>query len=1371
MQWQADASVLLCVDLVGFTAMTDHAVERDLFGAEEMAAFVGDYVGAVVGIVRSHGGEVSAIAGDAIWAAWRSPSERLEEIAFAAVTAALVAHRQAALWAANGRSVNFRAALGAGTLRHLRLGGHRGEWHSVFTGAPVSQIAGIEPLADAGQVVLSGEALALLRGRWRGTLLPGGAARLVDLSPDPATGKDASPVAPTISAANADGSALAGAGSPPPLLRTYGGQFSRELANYAGLPAVASERSERLAKADGIAAHQDSEFRTLSVVFLRFSSEASVPQLQAAVCGVQSLCEQFQGALYQALVDERGATIIAVFGLPGMAHEDDASRALRLSLATEGLIRDLGLSPAIGVTTGRMFCLPAMDPRSQPFTIVGPAINLAARLTESGRPVLCDEATLLGASAYCAIDREPLPPLTLKGKREPVTSFAPSKVTPRASGRSSRGTRALIGRRRELALLEQAISRLHAGRGGVVFVEGEAGIGKSMLTAAAASLAEAAGCRCLVGAAEPLGSSSAYYPWREIYRQLFGLDREATAAEGDDIRLSIESTLGVDAPLAPLLEPLLGVVLTDTPDSALLIGEARAERLRRLLTDRLVAESVRRPVCVVLEDMHWCDSGSWLLLERLVEAQAAILFVLSSRPLDSPTEAAGRVVASTDLIRMTLPALSEADCEALLTSLWNVQAVEKDVVALVLARSNGNPFFVVELARTLDEHGIVTRAPDRATIATSVALAEADVDASMRRRGLPATLEGIILARLDRLAAFQREMLRAASVLGRRFSLVELAALVTFESDTSHDVMVDALATLGFVTRVSGSSPARYEFQHAVLRDVTYHATSLAERRRLHRLAADWLSQSIEGRSGQIDAVVGHHFAEAEECAPAIQYLTNAGEQALKAYANVEAARLFERTLTLESRRARVATVDAVERANDASRRLSLAQAQMRLSRYAEARGNAESGLRLMGFPVPQGKPRLCAAIGAELIQQGLPRRRSARMPAGSSPAAGASVCQAFESLVEVYFFMGDSLPAVYSALRTLNLAECLGVSGELARGQATLAGILSFTPLRAVAERYRRRALATVEDLAEPAATVWVSMVVALSLVGSGQWRRARLLLEHAASAARQIGDMRRWRDAVENIAGIDACRGEWGAALDGVAAMQQSAHQDKDRRCLVSSLREQGFYYAHTAQWDGMTECIARLQHELGRGLTAEAAAARQDLLALEATLALEQGDADGARVAADTALAEMSRTEGLTFPFSYWAPFLVTRVFLNLWSLAAPGSAEASARAQSARSACRIVAREASVHAIARPALLVCRGVSSSLAGQPRRARRALERAAADANRLEMPYEIALAAEQLARLSGDDRPPSPHLTGLPLFRAAGGIRMAGAGSSRPL
>ena len=217
-------------------------------------------------------------------------------------------------------------------------------------------------------------------------------------------------------------------------------------------------------------------------------------------------------------------------------------------------------------------------------------------------------------------------------------------------------------------------------------------------------------------------------------------------------------------------------------------------------------------------------------------------------------------------------------------------------------------------------------------MSTEVLLAGTDLDAVLEARGIPATLEGAIVARLDRLSHVQQVVIRAASVVGRTFDLAALrAALPASAQATLLERDVEALVEEGLVApaRTSLSAPA-YEFRHVLLRDVAYHGMSFAERRVLHKAVALWMEQTAEGRAGVLDTLLGYHFREAGETEPAARYLARAGEAAVKSYSNKEAATLLASAIMLEQD----AHATKAVRDTRGALELLLGRAYLALSRY-----------------------------------------------------------------------------------------------------------------------------------------------------------------------------------------------------------------------------------------------------------------------------------------------------------------------------------------------------------------------------------------------------------------------------------------------------
>jgi class 3 adenylate cyclase len=262
-----------------------------------------------------------------------------------------------------------------------------------------------------------------------------------------------------------------------------------------------------------------SELRSVSVLFLRLPglddiSSATLEQAQQLVGVVQEALYEYEGSLNKVGVDDKGATLVAAFGLPPVAHEDDPVRAVQAALGIQARLRRRGLRPALGLATGRVFCGSVGSARRREYTMIGGVVNLAARLMQAADDeLLCDAATRQATQAKLAF--EAMAPRWLKGWPEPVVVFRPhGQSLARARSRS------LVGRVREQDLLAERLIGLRQGRGGTVLGEGEAGIGKSRLIDGLVEQAAGAPVRTLGGAADAVRSTTPYHAWRPVFESV-----------------------------------------------------------------------------------------------------------------------------------------------------------------------------------------------------------------------------------------------------------------------------------------------------------------------------------------------------------------------------------------------------------------------------------------------------------------------------------------------------------------------------------------------------------------------------------------------------------------------------------------------------------------------------------------------------------------------------------------------------------------------------------------------------------------------------------------------------------------------------------
>jgi hypothetical protein len=352
---------------------------------------------------------------------------------------------------------------------------------------------------------------------------------------------------------------------------------------------------------------------------------------------------------------------VAALGLPPLAHEDDAARGVQAALAMRQALAELGLGCAIVVASGRAFCGEIGSRQRREYTMIGDVVNLAARLmqaaaTADDRPpttadtrssvvggrssILCDEATAQAAQSRMAF--EPLDPIAVKGKAEPIAIYRPLRTaTIQSKNQNAKSQVALVGRAAEqAALAEQLQALLRAGQGGVALIESEAGMGKTRLIEATCDLAAELGIMVLLGAGDPMEQATPYFAWRDIFSQLLDLGALETPAAQRRRVLDLLANDPDLLPLAPLLGAVLPLDLPETPATAQLGARARAEATRDLLLrllqrnpDARRGAAGRAPTLVVLEDAHWLDSASWALAQAAGQRVRGLLLMLGLRPL------------------------------------------------------------------------------------------------------------------------------------------------------------------------------------------------------------------------------------------------------------------------------------------------------------------------------------------------------------------------------------------------------------------------------------------------------------------------------------------------------------------------------------------------------------------------------------------------------------------------------------------------------------------------------------------------------------------------------------------------------------------
>lgn len=1284
---------VLFVDVSGFTRLTERLSRLGARGSEQLSEIVDACFGRMTSRVGELGGDVIAYAGDAMLAMWPAASEReLERATCLAAQAALRAQADQAIGEdVASEALRLRASVACGPLDLVEVGGVDGRWQYLVSGTPLAAVFEADARAGPGDVTLAPAAARLLGARCVGSDLPDGHLRLTDI---------ARPIFPEVRTR--------------PAIPAHRVEDIR-----ACVPGFIGSRIE--------AGHTDwlAEFRTISVVFVTLREaddrtadsgdglHQAVDGLQDAVAATQQAIESADGFVYQALVDDKGMSLVAAFGLPSQAYENDAARAVRSAMSAQAGLIDLGWTSSAGVATGLAFTgIYGTDDRRQ-YTLVGSVMNRGARLAQAAAGgILCDAATRSAASrrggaAFVAGD-----PLVLKGIEDPVPSWRPMARRPSTptGGADSPPDRALIGRIRERAALDEAVEALMSGSGGgLVVIEGEAGIGKSRLAAYAMSRAAAAGARCLAGEGQQIGQHSLYHAWRPVYEDLLGIVADIDADEADPARwraasgrLFLEDSDLRD--LAPLLSAVLPFDLPDTERTAAMPPEARADATHDLLAGLLGDASKSTPTALLIEDLHWLDSASLALLAAVVEKASGLLVVASARPMGSEAPPVRRWLhEAAEPRRLVLGAMEETESVALVRDCLAVDRVPEEVTSLVHRRAQGNPFFSEQLTLALRDYGIIRIDDDACTVAGDTPDLARLLDEHLSRRGLPGTLQGVVSSRVDRLDPNQQLTVKLASVIGPRFETEALASVHPHRVGAAElAAWLNDLVRLKITVPDDTGREGAFAFRHAILRDVVYNSLTFGQRTDTHTAVAEWLERDDGGAEVRNFPVLAHHWSRAGAHGKAKGYLAGAGDDALERYANEEAVRFFEQAIAIDE----TAVDDTTPGHVRAAWELQLGAAYVNWSRYREARKHLAAGLVLEGHRAPGSPVSDGFDLAGQMVRQVVHRLASGRYVGRRRAAASElqRIARAYESLVEAFYLENATVPCLLSAVRSLNFAELGGPSAELARGYASFGAILGFVPAHGLADRYFERALRTADETGDVSARAWVGLAAGVYKIGVGAWEEAEAHLGETREVAERLGDRRRWDDAMQNLAALDYLLGRYQRSLAGARELHASAGERRDERGLSVALRREALCQLATNE---LAELAARTD-ELDAYVTGTGDLYR-DLppLGLKAQLHLRQRRHREAAEAISAALAIM-RGSTPTFHDSLSDFVNVAQASLSLHRMSALGEiGDLPDLPAMSRDACKALRRFARVFPIGRPYSLLCDGVRLQVAKKPRKA----------------------------------------------------------------
>jgi class 3 adenylate cyclase/tetratricopeptide (TPR) repeat protein len=836
-----DATVVLA-DISGFTRLSERLARSGREGAEELLEAIGRCFGALLEVADANGGDLLKFGGDAPLLLFEGEGHLARGC------------RSAVDMRRRLRDVGrLRTSAGNVTLR-ISQGVHSGEFHLflvgeshrelMIAGPGASVVVAMERAAHAGDVLLSPATAALLPERCRGPAK--GPGRLLAAAPpgaDPPTG---------------------GLTRLPPVQEVARCLSTAVRAHVAPGPRPPEHRNVTMAFL---------RFEGTDALIAREGPDVAAGALDELVTLVERAVDEQEVCFLKSDVDADGGRIMLGAGAPRIVGDDEERMLLALRRIVEA---DISLPLRIGVNRGSAFCGEVGPPYRRKYTVMGDAVNIAARL-------MAKAPTGEIYATRGALDRSPtrfalteLEPFTVKGKRRPVQAWA---VGPAVGSRAREKVPErfpLVGRERELAALDEALASVRGGAGRLVEIVGEPGLGKSRLLE---ELRERApDLRRLHATCEAYTASTPYAAVRELLRQLIGVRWHDT----DEVVLERLSACAEEADAAllawvPLLAIPLEAYAAPTPQTEALADEFRRARLHEVVV-WFLQRRLSGPALLEFQDGHLMDHASADLLAAVARAVAGApwLVIVTRRDTGSGFSA----VPGPAVVRLEPAPLGHGEALALAEAVTETAPLPPHVVELAVERCGGNPQFLRDLLRAAQDDG--------------------------GAGALPESIEAAAMARLDLLSPDDRALISRAAVLGASFDPRLLANVLEPGMRAPDERTWESLWRY-----FEPDGDVYMRFKRPVVREAAYASLPFGTRRRLHAAIGERLEREAGHDRDEQAAILSLHFARAGEHAKAWRYARMAADRATDRFAHANAAALYRRALDA----ARAVEVPPAERA------------------------------------------------------------------------------------------------------------------------------------------------------------------------------------------------------------------------------------------------------------------------------------------------------------------------------------------------------------------------------------------------------------------------------------------------------------------------
>jgi len=598
---------------------------------------------------------------------------------------------------------------------------------------------------------------------------------------------------------------------------------------------------------------------------------------------------RFEGTINQFT----GDGVMALFGAP-LAHEDHALRACHAALSIQNDLKAYGakLKKAyglvflmrIGINSGPVVVGSIGDDLRMDYTAIGNTTNLASRMETLANPGNILVSTSTHKLARDFFQFESIGSISIKGMTTPQEAYQLIKtgdVGTRIAASVAKGLSPFVGRKNSMSALMDGYEKARTGRGQVVGMVGEAGVGKSRLLLEFTKLLADGEFTYLEGRCLHYGGSMSYLPIRDILKSYFGIKDDDNESEiSEKLRSTVDGlNEGPSARLEPL-ENLLSVKV-ESDEFAALDPQQKREHTFEAIRNLFVSISRDKPLIIAVEDLHWIDRTSEEFLDYLIGwlGNCKIMLLLMYRQ-----EYSHHWGNKPEYTQISLSQLSTPSSIKLIQAILTGDEIAPDIKELILARASGNPLFIEEFTQTLLENGTI-KCEEHCYF----------LDGNASSVDVPDTIQGLIAARIDRLEDNIKRTMQVASVIGRDFAYRILKSITGMHEELKSYLL--NLQGLEFIYEKRLFPELEYIFKHALIQEVTYFSLLTARRKELHRQVGEAMEEQFGDRLNEYSNIVGEHFLRGEAWERAYDYLNQAGDNAIRLYAHAEARDHFTNAL------------------------------------------------------------------------------------------------------------------------------------------------------------------------------------------------------------------------------------------------------------------------------------------------------------------------------------------------------------------------------------------------------------------------------------------------------------------------------------------